>query len=128
VPSGDPFSENQLREVSRTLRRASAETGLHFSLFIGPVPGETRQYAGRLLGALGERAPAAVLICVAPEERRLEIVTGEQAHHRLNDRACGLAALSMTTSFAGGDLVGGMLTGVRMLAESAGRVRQVAAG
>jgi hypothetical protein len=29
--------------------------------------------------------------------------------------------LSMTTSFAGGDLVGGVLTGLRMLAEASGR-------
>ena len=57
-------------------------------------------------------------------DRQLEIVTGKESSRRLSDRSCALAALSMTTSFAGGDLVGGIVTGVRMLAESAGRELQ----
>jgi hypothetical protein len=58
---------------------------------------------------------------VSPGDRLLEIVTGKESARRLSDRACALAALSMTTSFAGGDLTGGVVTGLRMLSESAGR-------
>ena len=58
---------------------------------------------------------------VSPGDGLLEIVTGAESARRLSDRACALAALSMTTSFAGGDLVGGIVTGVRMLAEAAGQ-------
>jgi hypothetical protein len=38
----------------------------------------------------------------------------------LPNRACALAALAMRASFANGDLTGGIVTGLRMLADSAG--------
>ena len=74
--------------------------------------------------ALGARATNGVLLLVAPGDRQLEIVTGKESSRRLSDRSCALAALSMTTAFSGGDLVGGIVTGVRMLSESAGRELQ----
>src|SRR5512143_1706348 len=99
----------------------SSESGLHFSVYVGAVEGNPRDYAERLHAALGSHAANGVLVLVAPQERQLEIITGKQSSRRLSDRACALAALSMTSSFSGGDLVGGIITGVRMLAETAGR-------
>ena len=53
------------------------------------------------------RPPAeSVLIAVSPGQRVVEVVTGAGAARRLPDRACALAVLSMTGSFAAGDLVG----------------------
>jgi uncharacterized membrane protein YgcG len=121
VPSGEAFTESQVREISRTISTLNHETGLHFSVFVGPVDGEVRDYAERLHAALGPRASNAVLVLVAPGERQLEIVTGRQSSRRLTDRTCALATLSMTSSFNGGDLVGGIVVGLRMLAEAAGR-------
>lgn len=83
--------------------------------------GGLRETAERLHGALGDRSDEAVLVLVAPGQRRLEIVTGPEARRRLPDRACSLAALSMTTAFSGGDLVGGLANGLRMLADTASR-------
>jgi uncharacterized membrane protein YgcG len=103
---------------------ASQESGLHYSVYVGPVEGDIRDHAERLHAALGARAANGVLVLVAPGDRQLEIVTGKESSRRLSDRSCALAALSMTTSFSGGDLVGGIVTGVRMLAESAGRELQ----
>lgn len=124
VPSGEPFTDAQVREVSRACSAASQETGLHYSVYVGPVEGEIREHAERLHAALGARAATGVLVLVAPGDRQLEIVTGKESSRRLSDRSCALAALSMTTAFSGGDLVGGIVTGVRMLAESAGRELQ----
>ena len=124
MPSGNrsaPFTDGQEREISRACSTASAETGLHYSVYVGPVDGDIRDHAERLHAALGPLAPRAVLVCVAPGDRQLEIVTGKESSRRLSDRACALAALSMTTAFAGGDLPGGIVTGVRMLSEAAGR-------
>jgi len=124
VPSGDrnaPFSDAQVREISRACSTASAETGLHYSVYIGAVEGDIRDHAERLHAALGPNAGSSVLLLVAPQDRQLEIVTGKESSRRLTDRACALAALSMTTSFAGGDLVGGVVTGLRMLSEASGR-------
>jgi uncharacterized membrane protein YgcG len=123
VPTGEAFTESQISEIERTLVRAATETGIRFSVYIGePREEQTRLYAEKLHSALGEEAPDAVLILVAPGRRRLEVVTGRDVKLRLGDRACGLAALSMASAFGGGDLVGGIVTGVRMLAEAAGRV------
>jgi uncharacterized membrane protein YgcG len=121
VPSGEAFTDAQTREISRATATASAATTLHFSVYVGAVDGDIRDYAERLHAALGEAAERAVLIAVSPADRQLEIVTGAAAARRLSDRSCALAALSMTTAFAGGDLVGGVVTGLRMLSESAGR-------
>jgi len=64
-----------------------------------------------------------VLVAVSPGQRVLHIVTGTESATRLPNRACALAALGMRASFSGGDLVGGIVTGLRMLADSAGAGR-----
>lgn len=125
MPTGEAsnspaFTDGQLRDISQALNAASAETGLHFSAYVGTPDGPSRAYAERLLAALTDRAPVGVLILVSPGDRRLEIVTGSAASRRVPDRSCALAALSMRTAFVGGDLVGGIVTGIRMLAETAG--------
>jgi uncharacterized membrane protein YgcG len=121
VPSGDAFTTDQIREIERVVETADAETGLKFSVYIGGAEGDIRDAAEKLHVSLGAAATRTALVVISPGDRLLEIVTGEQAAKRLTDRACALAALSMTTSFAGGDLVGGIVTGVRMLAEAAGK-------
>lgn len=121
MPSGEPFTDGQVREISRACSTASAETGLHYSVYVGAAEGDIRDHAERLHAALGALASRGVLVLVAPGDRQLEIVTGKESSRRLSDRACALAALSMTTSFSGGDLAGGIVTGLRMLSEAAGR-------
>jgi uncharacterized membrane protein YgcG len=121
VQSGEAFTNDQVRSIERAVETASNETGLGFSVYIGGAEGDIRDEAEKLHAAIGQSATAAVLILVSPGDRLLEIVTGTESARRLSDRACALAALSMTTSFAGGDLVGGIVTGLRMLAEAAGQ-------
>lgn len=121
MPSGEGFTDAQVREISRASVAATGQTGLHFSVYVGGVEGEIRDYAERLHAALGGQSARAVLIVVSPADRQLEIVTGPTAARRITDRSCALASLSMTTAFAGGDLLGGIVTGLRMLSESAGR-------
>jgi hypothetical protein len=121
VPSGDAFTNDQIHDLERVVAAADAETDLTFSVYIGGADGDIRDAAEALHSQFGATATSTVLVVVSPGDRLLEIVTGEASARRLSDRACALAALSMTTSFAGGDLVGGILTGVRMLAEAAGQ-------
>jgi uncharacterized membrane protein YgcG len=121
VPSGEAFTNEQVRDIGRAAAVASTETGLHFSVYVGAVDGDWRDGAEKLHAALGHRASVGVLVVVSPGDRQLEILTGKESARRLSDRACTLAALSMTTAFAGGDIAGGISTGLRMLAESAGR-------
>jgi uncharacterized membrane protein YgcG len=120
VPSGEDFTGDQIGNIERVVATADTETGLNFSVFIGGVDGDIRDEAEKLHAEFGPAAPRAVLVLVSPGDRLLEIVTGTESARRLTDQACALAGLSMTTSFAGGDLAGGIVTGVRMLAEAAG--------
>ena len=121
MPSGEAFTDTQVREIAAPARRRARRAGCTTPSTSAPVDGDIRDHAERLHAALGARAANGVLLLVAPGDRQLEIVTGKESSRRLSDRSCALAALSMTTSFSGGDLVGGIVTGVRMLAESAGR-------
>ena len=74
-----------------------------------------------LAGHLAQDPARSVLIAVSPNDRVLQIVTGATARKRLPDRACKLAALSMVASFGGGDLTGGLVSGLAQLADHAGR-------
>lgn len=116
-----PFTAKQLARLDEALTLSSRETGLQFSLYVGELGTSPRRTAESLHAQLGATAADSVLVAVSPGERRVEVVTGQYAAKRLPDRSCALAVLSMTASFTGGDLVGGVVNGLRMLADQAGK-------
>jgi hypothetical protein len=118
VPAGDAFTGRQREEIVRAIDTAREGSGLAYSVFVGGLDRDSREAARRLHSALDNSADA-VLVAVDPDGRRLEIVTGARSHRLLDDRACALAAASMTSSFAAGDLAGGIARGVLMLGEHA---------
>lgn len=118
--SGEAFTNEQSRDIERVIDAANHDTGLRFVVYVGNVDGDIRDAAEEMHSGFGSDATDTVLVVISPGDRLLEVVTGSSAARRLSDRACALAALSMTTSFAGGDLAGGIITGVRMLGEAAG--------
>ncbi|NKQ56788.1 DUF5130 family protein [Amycolatopsis sp. K13G38] len=115
-----PFSVPQLARLDEALTLASRETGIDFSVYLGELGGDTRVAAEKLHASIGEGAGNAVLIAVSPGERVVELVTGAEAFQRLPDRAAKLAVMSMVASFKEGDLVGGLVSGLRMLSDQAG--------
>jgi uncharacterized membrane protein YgcG len=118
VPVGDAFTPDQLYDIERAVRNAEEASGLHFSVYVGGADSETRPFAQELLNELDD-PDHTVLVYVDPAGRRLEIVTGAEAKRQLSDTAAGLAALTMQTSFATGDLTGGLVTGVQQLGTNA---------
>jgi len=117
-----PFSTRQLLRLDEALRSADQQTGLTFSVYIGELDPPTRESAEKLHKQIDD-ADHAVLIAVSPNQRILEIVTGGDARRRIPDRACKLAALSMSAAFSGGDLGGGIVSGIAQLVEHAGKNR-----
>lgn len=115
-----PFKPSQLARIDEALTLASHETGLLFSVYVGPLGPNPRGQAERLFERLAAQHPAPVLMAVSPGERRLEIVTGGAAARRIPNRIAGLAALAMRASFTSGDLAGGIVGGLRQLADAAG--------
>ena len=114
------FSYQELARLDEALTMSSRETGLRFTLYIGDLGTPSRVRAEELHARSGGNPAEAVLIAVSPGQRVVEVVTGAAASRRLPDRACALAVLSMTGSFAGGDLVGGVVNGLRQLSDQAG--------
>ncbi len=124
-PSGvashnEPFSTRQLSRIDEALTLSSRETGLTFSVYVGEFANPSRAAAEALFEKLATEADGAVLVAVSPGQRVLHIVTGETSARRLPNRACALAALGMRAAFSNGDLTGGIVTGLRMLADAAG--------
>lgn len=114
-----PFTASQLTRLDEALRLADQQSELTFSVYVGELDeDDPRAAASELHDRLDDPARS-VLLAVSPNGRALEIVTGSTAGKDLPDRVCALAALSMTSAFSGGDLAGGLVTGLRMLADQA---------
>ena len=122
-----PFSTRQLMRLDAALRAADTATGLTFSVYVGELEEPARGFAEKLHGQLADPA-VSVLLAISPNQRCLEIVTGGAVSRRLPDRACRLAALSMSAAFSGGDLIGGILTGLSQLTTQAGVTTTPGAG
>jgi hypothetical protein len=112
-----PFTASQLTRLDEALTVSSRESGIRFSVYIGALVGSSRAAAEQLFSTLTDDA---VLVAVAPGQRVVHIVTGKLSTRRLPNSACALAALSMRSSFAQGDLIGGLVNGLRQLSEAAG--------
>ena len=119
VPAGEAFSSRQSDDITRAIRLAQDASGLQYSVYVGALEGDTRPAAQALHASLGAAAANTVLVAVDPAARRLEVVTGSLARRSLDDRSCALAALTMTSQFALGDLAGGIVNGLRTMAEHA---------
>lgn len=121
----DGLSVSQQERIEHAVSLCRRENGLDVSVVVGDLNitdlSGFREGAETIHAALGERANAAVLVVVAPGQRRVEIVTGPAARRRVPDRVAALAVLSMTSAFAGGDLAGGIIDGLRQMADAAGR-------
>lgn len=118
-PSEHPFSPMQLSRLDEALTLASRESGLRFSVYLGDLGIAPTERVAHLHSEL-DGSSEAVLVAVSPGQRIVEVLTGADARVRLPDRGAKLAVMSMVASFKEGDLLGGLLSGLRMLADQAG--------
>ena len=120
MAAGEAFTREQRERIERAVSAAETQTGLRFWLRVGALGSDPRIDAESTLASMvGSGREGAVLVLVGPEERQLEIMTTPGAKRRISDQAAGLAALTMTSSFTVGDIVGGLINGLRQLADSA---------
>jgi uncharacterized membrane protein YgcG len=120
VVSGETLvNDHDREEIARAVALAEVASGVGFSVYVGDLGSDSRKRAMTLHGALAEKASDSVLLAVDPGTRRIEVVTGEHVKWYLDDRACALGIAAMTSSLAAGDLVGGIVNGLRTLAEHA---------
>ena len=117
MPAGESLSVSERIRIERAVRNAESSSGLTFSVFLGMSEEDSRGYAERLHSALDDPAHSVLVLC-DPVFRALEIVTGSEARRNLDDVECRFAAASMESSFAGGDIVGGLVLGIQQLGEA----------
>ncbi len=118
MPAGEAFTADQRREIDKVITVADRISGREFSVFVGPAGSDSRRTAEALHAEL-PRPGNSILIHVDPVQRTLEVVTGASARHTLGNRQVALAALTMQSCFAAGDLTGGLRAGIVQLAQLA---------
>jgi uncharacterized membrane protein YgcG len=112
------FNTAERFQIDEAIRAAEQLSRFEFSVFVGRAGADPRAFATQLHNKLvaPERS---ILILLDPAARALEIVTGGVVRRTLSDQEVELTTLQMQTSFAAGDLVGGLRRGIQMLAEHA---------
>ena len=115
-----PLTRRQRRAVERAVDEAEEATGLQLCVYVGPGDEDTRAQAEALFVGAGLHTRRAVLVLVEPLRRRVEVVTAPEARARIDDATSELAVATMTRQFARGDLAGGIVAAVDLLAAAAG--------
>jgi uncharacterized membrane protein YgcG len=106
--------------IDRAVVAAEERTGLQFCVYLGPAAADARAHAEQLFVDAGLHERPAVLLLVAPDHRRVEVVTAPDVKARLTDEACARAIDGMTPLFAQSRFVDGLSTGIGTLADEAG--------
>ncbi len=109
------------RLIDEAVKEAEGHTGLQFCVYLGPASEDTRADAERMFVEAGMQERPAVLVLVAPDQHKVEIVTAPEAKERLTDEECAASITEMTPYFARGQFVEGMVVGLRELAERTGQ-------
>ena len=111
----------RLAKLRATVDAAEEETGLQLCVYLGPAGDEEpRALAARLFDTAAERGHPAALLLVAPDARRVEILTAPWATTRLPDDACEAAIEVMRPKLRKGKLEDALIAGVRHLVAAAG--------
>jgi len=106
--------------VVRAVKHAEQTTGVEFCVYLGAAGEEPRTHAEAMFAASGLHTRPAILLLVAPDARRVEVVTSPEIRPRVSDSACADAVAAMTGSFALADITGGIVAGIQRLQAAAG--------
>ena len=115
-----PLTRRQRRAVERVVDEAEEATGLQLCVYVGPGEEDTRAQAEAMFVEAGLHTRPAVLVLVEPVRHRVEVVTAPEARARIDDAISELAVATMSRQFARGDLAGGLVAAVDLLAAAAG--------
>ena len=128
--TGSPrrLTRGQRRRVVRAVRHAEQTTGVEFCVYLGAAGEDPRSHAEALFATSGLHTRPAILLLVAPDARRVEVVTSPEIRQRVSDRTCADAIAAMIGYFARSDTTGGIVAGIRHLQTAAGpAIRQPSA-
>lgn len=114
-------SDRDESRVARAVDAAEDFTGLQLCVYLGRQEGPSaRAHAEGLLVAAGARSRPAVMLYVAADTRRVEVVTADWVRERISDAAASAAVEAMVGAFRRGDLARGLESGIAAIAAAAG--------
>ena len=114
------LTRGQHRRVVRAVEHAEQTTGVEFCVYLGPAGEDSRAHAEAMFAESGLHTRPAILLVVAPDARRVEVVTSPEIRRRVSDSTCADAVAAMTRHFARSDITGGIVAGIQLLEAAAG--------
>jgi uncharacterized membrane protein len=120
VEEARPVAGRRFRRVEDAVQAAEASTGLQFCVYLGRTEDNARSHAESMFVDAGLHERPAVLLLVAPRQRKVEIVTSPSVGQRLPDNVCAEAITVMTERFRKRSYSPGLVAGLQFLAHAAG--------
>ncbi|MEW5810194.1 MAG: DUF5130 domain-containing protein [Actinomycetota bacterium] len=109
-----PFPTRELVVLDNALKFGSRAAKARFAVYIGDLGEDTAASARDILG----RVPTpdnAVLLAVSPNQRAIEVVYGAKVKGRGIEEAAPLGVSAAAASFREGNLIDGLISGIRVL-------------
>jgi uncharacterized membrane protein YgcG len=123
VAAGDLDRTDRTR-LEQAVAQAELDTGLQLCVYLGPAQGHPREHAEQLMSAATTASTRpAVMLYVAPSERKVECVVAPGFTDRISDAAAQEAVDAMLPALAAGRTAEGLERGLQVLAQLAGPPR-----
>lgn len=110
-----PFPNKDLVILDNALKYGSRAAKARFAVYIGDLGADTAATAREILA----RVPTpnnAVLLAVSPNQKAIEVVYGSAVKGRGIEESAPLGVSAAAASFKEGNLIDGLISGVRVLA------------
>lgn len=117
-----PFDKFDLIRLDEALTYGTRDTGVKFTVYLGPLGKHPNDKAFALLDSLDDAAHTA-LVAVDPDDQLIEIVSGAAVADKVGDRVCRLGVTAAIPQFQRGHLIDGLVAAVEVMAAAARPVR-----
>lgn len=109
-----PFPTMDLVVLDDAMKYGARAAKARFAVYIGPL-GEDTAAAAREILAKVPTPENAVLLAVSPDQKAIEVVYGSELKGRGIETAAPLGVSAAAASFKEGNLIDGLISGVRVL-------------
>ena len=109
-----PFPTKELVILDNALKFGSRAAKARFAVYIGDLGADTAATAREILAKV-PTPDNAVLLAVSPNQKAIEVVYGSQVRGRGIEEAAPLGVSAAAASFKEGNLIDGLISGIRVL-------------
>jgi hypothetical protein len=109
-----PFPIKDLVVLDNALKYGSRAAKARFAVYIGDLGADTAATAREILAKV-PTPDNAVLLAVSPDQRAIEVVYGSEVRGRGIEEAAPLGVSAAAASFKEGNLIDGLISGIRVL-------------